>query len=167
MNTPPRELTLDEAVAFAILLQKNGQLAEAGEVYRRVLDTEPEHARALHYAGVLAHQQGRRADAIALVERSLALEPQRADWHSNLGIVLQSDGRLERAVEAYQRAIAIDPTNRGLKFRRVAALFNAKEYERAAALAAEAQTQHADDPRFPRIRARALFERGQVQYVIH
>ncbi len=61
-DTPPRELTLDEAVAFAILLQKNDQLVEAQELYRRVLETEPDHANALHYAGVLAHQQGRSED---------------------------------------------------------------------------------------------------------
>jgi predicted TPR repeat methyltransferase len=108
-ETPPRELTLDEAVAIAIQLQKNDQLVEAQELYRRVLDIAPDHPRALHYSGVLAHQQGRHAEAISLVERSLALVPDQADWHSNLGIVLQSDGKLERAIDAYQRAIAIDP----------------------------------------------------------
>src|SRR5262245_52421896 len=104
-----RELTLEEAVSFAIVLQKNEQFAEAQEVSRRVLENAPEHPRALHYAGLLAHQQGRNGEALALIERSLAFVPDQADWHSNLGIVLQSDGKLERAVEAYQRAIAIDP----------------------------------------------------------
>ncbi len=108
-DTPPRELTLDEAVAFAILLQKNDQLVEAQELYRRVLETEPDHANALHYAGVLAHQQGRSEDAIALVERSLALEPNRADCYNNLGIILQSSGRLDAAFDAFDRAIAIEP----------------------------------------------------------
>jgi predicted TPR repeat methyltransferase len=106
-----RELTLEEAVAFAILLQKNEQLAEAHEVYRRVLETAPDHPRALHYAGVLAHQQGRNGEALALIERSLALVSDQADWYSNLGIVLQSDDRLDRAIDSYRRAIAIDPSH--------------------------------------------------------
>ncbi len=110
-ETPPRELTLEEAVALAILLQKNEQLVEAQELYRRVLETAPNHPHALHYAGVLAHQQGRSDEAVALIERSLALEPDRADYYSNLGIVLQSDGKLDRAIDAYQRAIAIDPSH--------------------------------------------------------
>jgi predicted TPR repeat methyltransferase len=108
-ETPPRELSLDEAVELAILLQKTDQLAAASDLFRRVLEAAPDHARALHYAGVLAHQEGRGDEAIALVETSLALEPDRADYYSNFGILLQSAGRLEAAIDAYRRAIAIDP----------------------------------------------------------
>jgi predicted TPR repeat methyltransferase len=106
-----RELTLEEAVSVAILLQKNEQFDQAQELYRRVLETAPDHPRALHYAGVLAHQQGRNGEALALIERSLALAPDQADWFSNLGIVLQSDDRLPLAIDAYRRAIAIDPSH--------------------------------------------------------
>jgi predicted TPR repeat methyltransferase len=108
-ETPPRELTLEEAVALAILLQKNEQLGEARELYRRVLETAPNHPDALHYAGVLAHQQGQSDEAVALIERSLALAPGRADCHNNLGIIFQSTGKLQAAIDAYQQAIAIDP----------------------------------------------------------
>jgi predicted TPR repeat methyltransferase len=110
-ETPTRELTVDEAVELAILLQKNERLAEAHQLYRRVIDVAPNHPRALHYAGVLAHQQGHSDEAIALIERSLASLPDQADWYSNLGIIFQSGGQLEAAMDAYRRAIAIDPTH--------------------------------------------------------
>jgi predicted TPR repeat methyltransferase len=106
-----RELTLEEAVSFAILLQRNEHFVEAHEVYRRVLEMAPDHPRAVHYAGVLAHQQGRNEEALALIERSIALVPDQADWYSNLGIVFQSQHRLDPAIEAYRRAIAIDPSH--------------------------------------------------------
>ncbi len=108
-QSPTRELTLEEAVSFAILLQKNRQLAEAHELLRRVLEAAPDHPRALHYAGVLAHQQGHNDEALALIERSLARVPDQADWHSNFGIILQSAGRLDPAIDAYRRAIDLDP----------------------------------------------------------
>jgi predicted TPR repeat methyltransferase len=108
-DTPTRELTLDEAVAFAILLQKNEQFAEAHAVYCRVLETAPDHPDALHYAGLLAHQQGRNEEAVDLIEKSLSRGPERADCYSNLGIVHQSAGRFDEAIAAYERAIAIDP----------------------------------------------------------
>ena len=50
--------------------------------------------------------------------------------------------------------------NRGLKFRRIAAAFNDGNYTQAAAFATDAQAQHPDDLRFPRLRARAIFEGG-------
>jgi predicted TPR repeat methyltransferase len=106
-----RELSLEEAVSVAIILQKSGQFVAAREVYRRVLEIAPDHPRALHYAGLLAHQQGRNEEALALIERSVALVPDQADWYSNLGIVLQSDQRLTSAVDAYRRAIEIDPSH--------------------------------------------------------
>jgi hypothetical protein len=40
-ETSTRELTLEEAVSIAILLQKNEQLAETAEVYRRIFDIAP------------------------------------------------------------------------------------------------------------------------------
>jgi predicted TPR repeat methyltransferase len=108
-QSPTRELTLEEAISLAILLQKSRQLAEADELFRRVLEAAPDHPRALHYAGVLAHQQGRNDEALALIEQSLAQVPDHADWHSNFGIVLQSAGRLDAAIDAYRRAIDLDP----------------------------------------------------------
>jgi predicted TPR repeat methyltransferase len=108
-ETPSLELTVEEAIAVAIHLQQNEQLVEAHELYRRVLETAPDHPEALHYAGVLAHQQGRSDEAIALIERSLALLPDRADCYSNLGLIFQSIGKLDGAIGAYRHAIAIDP----------------------------------------------------------
>jgi len=104
-----RELTVDEAISVAILLQKDRQFAGADALFRRVLEASPDHPRALHYAGVLAHQQGRNDEAIAFIGRSLALAPDEADWHSNFGIVLQSADKFDLAIEHYRRAVALDP----------------------------------------------------------
>lgn len=108
-DPPSRELTIDEAIAIAIALQKQLHLDEAEQLYAGVLDVQPHHPDALHYTGLLAHQRGRKDEAVALIERSLELAPNQADWHSNYAIVLQSHGRFADAIAQYQRAIAIDP----------------------------------------------------------
>jgi predicted TPR repeat methyltransferase len=102
---------LEEAVALAILLQKTDQLDAAQELYRRVLQTAPDHPDGLHFAGVLAHQQGRSDEAVALILRSLAAVPDRPDCYSNLGLIFQSAGKVAAAIDAYRRAIAIDPNH--------------------------------------------------------
>jgi predicted TPR repeat methyltransferase len=108
-ETAVREVTLSEAMAIGVNLQKHGKLAEAAQVYRQVLEAAPGHPDALHFSGVLAHQEGRSDEAVTLIEQSLAADPEQADCHSNLGIVHRDCGRLDRAVESYRRAIAINP----------------------------------------------------------
>lgn len=103
-----REVTLDEAVSIAIALQQREQWQTAAEIYRSVLEVDPDHPDALHFSGVLAHQEGRSDEAVALIERSIELEPERADWYSNLGIVLQDRLELDAAIAAYEHAIALD-----------------------------------------------------------
>lgn len=110
-NLPTRELTVEEAVEIAIGLHREGRLPEAEVVYKEILEVQPDHPGALHYAGVLAHQVGRSDDAVALIEKSLALVPDRADWYSNLGIVQQEREKLDEAIAAYHRAIELDPSH--------------------------------------------------------
>src|SRR3954447_23402826 len=108
LSSNDRALTLDEAVAVALVLQRTDQWAVADEIYRSVLEAAPDHADALHFSGVLAHQQGQPERAVALIERSLELEAGHADWHSNLGIVLQESLSLDAAAASCRRAIALD-----------------------------------------------------------
>ena len=133
-----RELTVDEAISVAILLQKDGQFAQAHELFRRALEASPDHPRALHYAGVLAHQQGRNDEAIEFIGRSLVHAPDEADWHSNFGIVLQSDDKFDLAIEHYRRAIALDPhhanaySNLGVLLRAIGQVVDAEAAYRVA-----------------------------------
>jgi predicted TPR repeat methyltransferase len=110
-DEPSRELTVEEALEIAILLQQQDELVAADLVYKQILMDAPEHPRALHFAGVLAHQAGRSSDGVDLIKRSLSLVPDAADWYNNLGIVYQEWSRLDEAIDAYHHAIALDPTH--------------------------------------------------------
>ena len=103
------EITVDEAVAFAVDWMKQGRFNDADRICRALLDLEPDNAAALHYSGILAHKRGDNAEALALIGRSLERRPDQPDWYSNLGIVLQNNGQFEAAMVAFDRAIALDP----------------------------------------------------------
>jgi tetratricopeptide (TPR) repeat protein len=154
---------LDILFSLGRLYLVTGDAAKAIDSFNRVLIQNPGSVQGRVSLSQAHAAVGDLKNAIAALDVIVDDEPRVA---STLAQYQEQAGLLKEAVDNYTRAIAIDPTNRGLKFRRVAALFNAREYERAATLAAEAQNQHADDPRFPRIRARALFERGQVQQAL-
>lgn len=104
-----RHVTFDEALAIAREYQRGGLLADAADLYRRLMEVEPLHPELLHYAGVLAHQAGRAEVAAEMLERSLEVAPDRAECYNNLGIIYRTLGRVDDAIAAYQRAIALEP----------------------------------------------------------
>jgi tetratricopeptide (TPR) repeat protein len=97
------------------------------------------------------------ASAIETLGEIVEDEPRVA---SALAQYQEQAGQLKEAAENYTRALTVTPMSRELKFRRVAVLYTAGEYGRSAAYAAEAQAEHPEDLRFPRLQARALFDSG-------
>ena len=95
--------------------------------------------------------------AIATLEEVVEYMPNLA---ARLGEYQMRAGLMREAAESFTIALALAPNNSELKLRRVAALYNAKEYGQAAALAGEGRKQHPDNPDFPRLQARALFDAG-------
>ncbi|MHB8426099.1 MAG: tetratricopeptide repeat protein, partial [Gammaproteobacteria bacterium] len=50
---------VQQTLAQAIRHQQHAEYAQAENLYRRVLETQPQQPDALHYMGLLAHQTGR------------------------------------------------------------------------------------------------------------
>jgi len=100
---------IQQTFTQALQLHQAGRLGEAEALYRRVLESHPGHAGAVHYLGVIAHQTGRRELAIDLLRQATALEPDEAAAHSNLGEALRALGRLDEAISSYRRALELQP----------------------------------------------------------
>jgi predicted TPR repeat methyltransferase len=105
------EITIDQAMGLVVDWMKQGRFRDAEEICRALLELEPGHPDALHYAGVLAHKRGNNEEALSLIRQSLEHVPHQPDWYSNLGIVLQSNGQFDAAMEAFRRAIALNPAH--------------------------------------------------------
>ena len=95
--------------------------------------------------------------AIATLEEVVEYLPNVA---TDLGRYQQSAGLYREAAATYTIALAVRPNDRALKFARLQALYGAKDFSQAAALAGEARRQHPDDVRFAQFQARALFDAG-------
>lgn len=85
-----------------------GRLAEAGRLYRAIIEAAPDQADALYLLGLIAHQTGEPTQAIKLVQRSLAASPNQARCHSLLGIVLMAVGKVEEAEVSFLQALAFE-----------------------------------------------------------
>lgn len=111
-DAPPAgttELTIEQAVAAAVNLQRQKLLPQAEAIFDAVLQADPNCVDALHFLGVLRHQQGRRDEAVDLIRRAIELNPDYADAHNNLGNILRIMGRFQEALDAFGRAVELRP----------------------------------------------------------
>ena len=88
-----------------------------------------------------------------IVEEEPSLLPRLATYQHQAGL-------LKEAAASYTKALETQPNNISIKENRILALYEAQQYEGAAAFAADAQRQHPTDGRFPQLQARALLKAG-------
>ncbi len=93
----------------AVKLHRAGKLDEAALLYNKVLAAEPEHADALHLAGVVAHQQGRHDEAVALIGRAIGQSPAVPDFHHSRGLAYRAMGDWRAAEADFEKAVALNP----------------------------------------------------------
>jgi len=87
---------------------KAGNLEAASDLYRRVLETDPDHRGALAGLGQIMGQLGDVPEGIRLLKRATAAPDAPASTHVQHASLLQQGGLIEAAIEATQRALAID-----------------------------------------------------------
>jgi len=111
--TKPSRPGISELMNLALAHHQAGRLQQAIQIYQQILRSDPEHADALHYAGLAAHQTGQPDKAIALMMRSIQRAPGNSYYFLNLGQVHEArldPGELERAIACYRQAAALDPS---------------------------------------------------------
>jgi predicted TPR repeat methyltransferase len=122
-NRPRSKTTA--ALDAATRLHRTGQLAEAEQAYRRVLQAVPDSAQALYLLGIVTRQLGRPDEAMALFRRAVSLQPDFAAALAELAKLYQDQGLLEESAEALRRLIALRPdlgdlhNNMGVVLRRL------------------------------------------------
>jgi tetratricopeptide (TPR) repeat protein len=100
---------IQHCLARALDHHRAGRLAEAAQIYRKLLAIDAHNADPLHLLGMIEYQSGRADSAVQLIRAAIALDETQPAYHSNLGTILQSQGQLEQASESYARAMALDP----------------------------------------------------------
>jgi tetratricopeptide (TPR) repeat protein len=101
--------TIPEALAIAIEHHQGGRLQAAEQIYRQILQMEPNHADALLLLGAIACAVGKLEIAVEYMARAVQLKPDFAEAHSNLGLALKEQGKLDEAVACHRRALALKP----------------------------------------------------------
>ncbi len=84
---------------LAILMQTSGRGAESAQLYRRVLDLDPNNTPAMNnLAWYLCEEQRSYQEALGLANRGLLLAPDYTDLRDTRGVIYYRTGRYEDAV---------------------------------------------------------------------
>jgi tetratricopeptide (TPR) repeat protein len=101
--------TLTEALKLAIQHQQGNRLREAEQLYRQVLENQPNQPDALHGLALLAQQQGQYQSAKEFLKAALQVQPESVKHWFILGNLHQAQGEFAEAVDGYRQALALRP----------------------------------------------------------
>jgi Flp pilus assembly protein TadD len=105
--------TPGEMLDMALRYHQAGELIQAEQIYRLILQVEPHHPEATHFLGVLAHQAGNHHLAVETIRQAIQFRPSYPEAHNNLGLVLQALGRVDEALSSFRQAVALQPAMTG------------------------------------------------------
>lgn len=103
--------TVTDALATALDFHRSGDRDRAEQLYRQILQQDPNHAEALHWLGAIAYQNGDYDGAIASIQRAIERNGSQAVFHNTIGMVYRAKGELDSAVRHYRQALALQPNN--------------------------------------------------------
>jgi tetratricopeptide (TPR) repeat protein len=121
----------DEQMADLYMARK--EYREASQLYKRLVDQNPQNAIYFNKLGIAMHQQTVLGQALKCYERAVKLDPAYADAQNNIGTIYYQRKKYGKAIKAYQKAIAIRNDMPVLFSNLAYAYFEDKKYEQAIA----------------------------------
>jgi len=103
------EKKIKEDFDFALENHKKNNLKIAEEVYKNILDIDPNHFQAIVLLGTLLAQKKDFYSAKKLLQKAIQINPNYAETHYNLGLVFNELNDFENAINCYKKAIEINP----------------------------------------------------------
>jgi Flp pilus assembly protein TadD len=145
----------EQKMAWAKERAREGRLADAEELYRELLQEDPDSVRARNNLGILLDERGDHQGAVAELQIARQLEPKNGEVLGNLGAALGAMGRYVEAEDALRAAHRLDPSNLEIRANLGILYFRKGLYEQAET---ELATVCAKDPD----NGAALFYRGEA-----
>ncbi len=101
--------TFGEAIQRARQLLGGGDLDQAEQIYRRLIEAVPKAADPWHELGIAQLQANRPGAAVEYLRQAVALEPGTAAYHVNLAAAYRMLKRPGDAIASFQRALKLAP----------------------------------------------------------
>ena len=157
----PRDPSAHYALAHAYF--SNGQIPEAENELRTVLDLQPQNIKTRMELGVTYLGQDQAKQAQEEFTKVLAQDPNHAGAHAGLGVALADQQNHEAAINEYKAALRLEPKASGVYYRMGLSQFQLKQYDDAISSYKKEQEQKGDDADLESSLADAYQARGMAQ----
>ena len=103
------DLTTTETFALALQYHQKNNFQAAEQLYKKILEIEPDHIESNFRLGSLLVQTRNFDTAQQLLNKVIQVDPNHARAHNNLGIAFQKMKKNQEAINCYEKAIQINP----------------------------------------------------------
>jgi len=129
--TEKENLNLQENFALALQNHQKGNFKVAENIYKKVLENNPDHFETVFYLGSLYLQMNNFKHAKIFLQRVLSIQPNMPGALINLAITLTELGEYKTSIEHFNKAIEIEPKSSIAHFNLGNVLCKSNEYLKA------------------------------------
>lgn len=90
-------------------LLRQGRVAEAEALFRRLLNQDPDNLQAINFVAMASLREGRYQQAVELLQHGVQIAPADALTQHHLGQALHDTGNLGAAAESHAAAVCLSP----------------------------------------------------------
>ena len=123
-GSPGQASRIDGLFELAFRRHQAGQLREAEELYRNILEADPRQLDCLYFLGMIALQDGRPENAVDLIGQAIAANDKIAAHHAGIAEAYGRLGERDNAISHYRKAVAIEPGHWAAQHQLAALLFD-------------------------------------------
>jgi predicted O-linked N-acetylglucosamine transferase (SPINDLY family) len=102
-------MNMNAKIEKALQYHQSGDLERAADIYKKLLQNNPNHADLLHLFGILAHQKDDGAKAEILFNQAIQIDPTNPFYYCSLADVLIEKGLQDEAIASYQKSLQLKP----------------------------------------------------------
>jgi len=106
-----KNLTTKETFDQAVKNHKKNNLDVAENLYKKILEKDPNHFQSICFLGTLSIQIKNFERAKKLLNKAIGIQPNNANVNNNLGIVNNELEDYQKAINYFQKAIKIQPNH--------------------------------------------------------
>ncbi|MCI8550511.1 MAG: tetratricopeptide repeat protein [Lachnospiraceae bacterium] len=95
----------------ALISSRNGNYEEAIQIYKELIERNPDNARYHNSLGIALQGMKRYEEALGEKQRAVEMEPENAQYHDSLSTTLHKMKRYKEALRETQKALELEPEN--------------------------------------------------------